>query len=923
MAKSIINYDKDLPAINNRCAWLAPTSHLVKDNTAASGWREEQGRRASELLLVPKIRQAVDKWRNEGYPGASATAERLLTYWFEEEHNTNGFNVPFRYHFCQREAIETLIWLVEITKQKDAVKLIKKYGTIYKKDLMSNNIEFEIWENNERKLRRYIPEKDKYGLQDLPPEDLRRFAIKLATGAGKTWVMAMTVVYSYFHKRQEKTSPLSDNFLLIAPNVIVYQRLEGDFSGNRIFNQLPLIPPEWKDKFLLKPIMRDNGNEPSTSGNLFLTNVQQLYQRETEWTAEDAVDALLGKPVKKDTNNTRPMLERVKSLNNIIAINDEAHHVHDDELAWNTALLNIHQALPQGVVAWLDFSATPKDQNGMYYPWTVTDYPLAQVVEDRIVKSPLIVTMEDDPQKPAEEPDRITKENVVEKYGYWIQSAVNRWQKHYEILEKTGVRPILFVMTEKSAFADAIGRHLWESRDFKEEEVLIIHTDTAGVITKRDLDKARQAAHDIDKQNSKIKAVVSVMMLREGWDVRNVSVVLGLRPFSAKAEILPEQVVGRGLRLMRDIGPDIQTLEVLGTPKLLNFLREQLEAEGVGVGTSSNSPPDPIMIAPIQEKKKHDIAIPITKPLLWRNWKNLSKLKVEELGAIYEQQELDKVFRNKLKMEFAPAKIHVHTTTITPPALEASELVADITKKIAGHIKLQGNFAKLFPIVEKYITFHCFGKKIDITKENIRLNLGKIKIREGIAKYLAKQISTLVVETGEIEFEQEKFLLSSTKPFQWRRNLPPPLKLEKTVFNFVATYNGFEREFAKFLDRASDVARFAALGTTEQGESGSQFRVDYLKTNGAMGYYYPDWVAVQKKGKGEINWIIETKGRVWENTEQKDAAMLNWCNRITVKTGKKWRYIRVNQINFDRVKDTATTLKEIEISESNAKPPII
>ena len=122
-------------------------------------------------------------------------------------------------------------------------------------------------------------------------------------------------------------------------------------------------------------------------------------------------------------------------------------------------------------------------------------------------------------------------------------------------------------------------------------EILIIHTDTAGEITKRDLEKVRQVARDIDQPRNRIKAIVSVMMLREGWDVHNVSVVLGLWPFTAKAEILPEQVIGRGLRLMTAIEPDrTQTLEVLGTRNLLDVLREQLEAEGVGVATTANDP---------------------------------------------------------------------------------------------------------------------------------------------------------------------------------------------------------------------------------------------------------------------------------------------------------------------------------------------
>jgi len=114
----------------------------------------------------------------------------------------------------------------------------------------------------------------------------------------------------------------------------------------------------------------------------------------------------------------------------------------------------------------------------------------------------------------------------------------------------------------------------------------------------------------------------------------------------------------------------------------------------------------------------------------------------------------------------------------------------------------------------------------------------------------------------------------------------------------VATYNDFEKSFAKFLENATDIVRFASLGMTEQ-ESGTSFRVDYLKPSGATGFYYPDWVAVQQTDNGDVNWIIETKGRVWEDTKAKDRAIDLWCRRVTEQTGKTWRYLRVNQTEFD------------------------
>jgi type III restriction enzyme len=909
MSGSLIAYDKDLPEIPGRRPWEPPTSFLIKDDAAPTGWSvDNSGRRPSRILLVPRIRAAVDEWRRTGYPGASEVTRRLFTYWFEEDHEVAGFSVPFRYYFCQREAVETLVWLVEIAGKRDSKQLIDAYATKFQKDLVSPNIEFQTTMEGQRQIRRYVPELEKAGVQDLPHEDLRRYAFKMATGSGKTWCAAMAVVWSRFHKLRVPGSEMSTNTLIVAPNVIVYQRLERDFANNQIFRDLPLIPPEWRGTPPLKVILRGEAAEPDPSGNLFLYNIQQLYEsREQTWTPQNAVEAMLGPKPSQDlaASGQRSMLERVKSLKDLIVINDEAHHVHEVELAWTKSLLAIDKALPSGLGLWLDFSATPKDQGGMYFPWTVCDYPLAQAVEDRIVKSPIIVTKEDDPKQPTEDPEGVTAETAAEKYGYWIRAAVTRWQDHWKVYSQLDRKPVLFVMAEKNSYADALGEYLWKTAEFgfREDEVLVIHTDSEGDITKKDLERAREVARDIDKPKNKIKAIVSVMMLREGWDVKNVTVVLGLRPFTAKAEILPEQVIGRGLRLMTEVSPDrTQTLEVLGTRNLLKVLRSQLEAEGVGVTTTKTDPPPPIVIQPLQERLAYDIAIPITKPRLVHDIRKLSELDVASLDAIYTQTDLAEQFRLTLRMEFGTTGTEVHQADIAggdrPPS---QALLASITNKVIDRAKLPNRFAELYPAVRSYVVTRCFGREVDVEDDNVRSHLARPDLQEGIAKYLARKIAVLTIDKRSIEFERADFRLSETKPFSWRRNLlPEPLVLAHTVFNYVATYNDFERSFAVFLNRAKDVLRFAALGTTEQGESGTQFRVDYLKPTGAVGFYHPDWVVVQETPEGLVHWIIETKGRVWEGTAAKDAAITDWCERVTESTGTTWKYVRVNQSDFER-----------------------
>jgi type III restriction enzyme len=326
MAKAVISYDKDLPEIPDRQAHIAPTSHLRKKEGAENEFEIVEERRPSKLLLVNRLRQVIGDWRAAGYPGASRVAERLFTYWFEEDHLVSG--KAFRYYFGQREAVETLIYLVEVGKIRDAKVLVDTFGEIFYPEgtqqlLPGSGITHQTTMDGKRQIRRYIPEVDGETTQDLPAEGLCRYAFKMATGSGKTVVMAMLMVWSYFHKRMIEGSDLSTNFLLLAPNVIVFQRLEKDFASNRIFHQLPLIPPEWEGQWNLKVILRDASTEPDASGNLFLTNIQQIYEsRGEEWTPANAVEMLLGrKPVKDLASHERPVLERIKGLRDLVVIN--------------------------------------------------------------------------------------------------------------------------------------------------------------------------------------------------------------------------------------------------------------------------------------------------------------------------------------------------------------------------------------------------------------------------------------------------------------------------------------------------------------------------------------------------------------------------------------------------------------------------
>lgn len=918
MTRPVITYDKDLPEIPNRSSYIAPNSYLRKKDSSTDEYEIVDGRRPSKLLLINRLRDKVGNWREDGYPGCSTVTERLFNYWFEEDHLIKDGNI-FRYYFAQREAVETLIYLVEVKGIYDAKELIDHFAEIFYPEgsqrRLGSDIKHQTGMDGKRQIRRYIPEVESEAVQDLPPEDLPRYAFKMATGSGKTVVMAMLVVWSYYHKKMIKGSSLSDNFLIIAPNVIVYQRLEKDFRDHKIFKELPLIPKEWLYQWNLKFVLRGDSAEPAPSGNLFLTNIQQIYEsREREWDPENAVQQLLGpKPIKDLGSQERSMLERLKSLPNLVVINDEAHHVHDDEhLQWNKTLLHVHENLSDGLALWLDFTATPKDQNGTYFPWIICDYPLAQAVEDRIVKVPLIVR-----KVSRGDPDKITRKNVIECYGEWLVAAMARWREHFKTFKPYKQRPVLFIMVESNVYADVIGE--WIAKKYKlkaKTEVLVIHTDKEGEITKKDLELARSAARDIDLPTSKIKVIVSVLMLREGWDVRNVTVVLGLRPFTSKARILPEQAVGRGLRLMTGIGPDrTQTLEVMGTRAFENFVR-LLETEGVGIKTVVEPPKPPVEIRPVLEKNAFDITIPRTNPAYTRNYRRLAELDYTKLEPIYDQENLEEQFRIRLRMEYADTGTTISQVDVMPGNLLERDIVGLITNQVMDIVKLTGVFSELYPFIRDYIVYRCFGRIIDLNDQNVKNHLSNAFIQQAIVKYLAGVVGTLTAETRAIALTKGVHQLSKVGPFTWRRNLPP-LECKKTIFNYVATYNDYEKNFARFLDDCDDIIKFASLGTTEQ-DSGTNFRVDYIKPSGAIGFYHPDFAAVQKIRDGEENWIIETKGRLWEDTLIKDAAITEWCRTISKRTGSLWKYIRVNQAEFERggftlFRDVVTHLKRAKL----------
>ena len=269
-------------------------------------------REKSKTYLVDKLREAVFPWREQGYPGVSNTTKRLLNFWFKEDHRVD--NNLFSFWYCQREAIETLIYVYEVMKLRKFIDLAREFG--------------------KGPIQAYDPSYDQYPL----------YAFKMATGSGKTFVMALSIVWSYFNWKFENKEDFTSKFLIISPNVIVYDRLKRDFSELKIFKQYPFIPPEWQEKFNLKVILKEDPIYTIPEEVLFLTNIQQLEERKSKKKeTEEFVDEILKLPTVSnisDIAQSNRIKEVLTNCPNIIILKDEAHHIYSFEKAWKKILYN-------------------------------------------------------------------------------------------------------------------------------------------------------------------------------------------------------------------------------------------------------------------------------------------------------------------------------------------------------------------------------------------------------------------------------------------------------------------------------------------------------------------------------------------------------------------------------------------------------
>ncbi len=837
--------------------------------------------------LVHQLRNKVNKWREGGYEGAAESSIALLNWWFKHEHllpKSDGTMAKFQYYFAQREAVETIVYLYDVVSVKDKYDLLRFDSS----GAVSAGMFDESW---------------------------LRFVVKMATGTGKTKVMSLVLAWCYFHKLYEPESALARNFLLIAPNIIVLDRIRTDFDGLRIFFEDPVLPDNgyegrnWRDDFQLTLHIQDDVNVTRKTGNIFLTNIHRVYAGgdvEPSAEDEDTMDYFLGqRPAGATTDSKVDLGDIVRDIDELVVLNDEAHHIHSDKLAWFKSIEDIHNKLKHKdtfLSLQVDVTATPKHNNGAIFVQTISDYPLVEAISQNVVKHPVLP----DSASRAKLSERQSSK-YTEKYADYLNLGYEEWRKAYGEHEKLGNKAILFVMTDDTKNCDDVYEYLESTYPELKGAVLVIHTKNNGEISeaaggkkKEELEVLRRQAHDIDGWDSPFKAIVSVLMLKEGWDVKNVTTIVGLRAYSSQSNILPEQTLGRGLRKMYPGDGVEEYVSVVGTDAFMDFV-ESIQSEGVelehkamGEGTR---PKTPIIVEVDNENTSKDIEsldieIPVLTPRIYREYKNLADLDIDSFSnkqVVYktfsEEEQREIVFRDITTNEIS------HTTILNSAGVaDYRSVVGYFSRTIMRDLKLVSGYDVLYGKVKSFMQTHLFDRQIELETPNTLRNLSEIGATKTLIDTFKKQINALTIQDkGDAEI-RDYIKLLKTRPFVAKEQgyLIP----KKSVFNKIIGDSRLELDFAAFLEECDDIVSYV------KNYLAVHFKIDYVNANGDISNYYPDFIV---KRSNKEHYIIETKGKEDLDVPLKMERLKQWCIDINkAQLSVKYDFVFVDEEGFNK-----------------------
>lgn len=822
-----------------------------------------------ELELANMIRPRVKEWRDNGYPNVSSITKKLLEHWnrFDREEFEQ---MGRRYFWCQIEAIETIIWL---TEAPDAMKV-------------------------------------GINIKDKSDSEWTRICSKLATGTGKTVIMAMIIAWQALNKiTSPKDTRFSKNILVVAPGITVKDRLkvlipseEGNF-----YDEFNIIPPTLKEYIYRAKVL-------VTNWHLFNPRQKDSLPKVMQKLMGDESDSAFAKRVLSEFPGDSP----------IIVINDEAHHCHrhaaeigkskedkdiekkenEEATIWIGGLDKINKA--RGIISAYDLSATPFIPKGRtsntgfeLFSWIISDFGLHDAIESGLVKTPTAPIRDSSYSSVQTKEDRSKffhiyyeegiKENLNQKCeenvdlpdlvrnafkilsADWL-STKNEWIK--------GVPPSMIVICNNTYTSKRIEYSIFNNnlgvQEIAERDRIIRIDSTVEDMKDESLRDKFNTVGKRGKPGENIHCVIGVNMLSEGWDANNVKQILGLRAFTS--QLLCEQVVGRGLRRMSyDIDEETGLLRpeyvtVFGIP--FSFL----PIEGKTKEKTTDEPPK-TLIQVQKNKDKFRILFPnilrIQKEVEYFvniDWKKVEKITLSptkepvwvQVAPVLERPDLSQLqkmesIKEQLGKDYRLKQSIFTITTSIKSGLDNTWNNIDDGSKFQQIFKIVSEF------IDKKIEIDADKKNYEVYK-NILISLYTSRIasviRHGIN--LSQDSKSYPIPDPVSKFKTTAVMT----PWFTSRNTYTSPEMKCHISHLVEDSKW--ENIGKYLDHEIDDIE----SWVKNDHLG--FTIPYIH-KGLLKPYFPDFILNYKDNK---HLMLEIKGKEREEDQSKWESAELWCDAL-------------------------------------------
>ena len=922
----------------------------------------------------------------------SETTGELLRWWFQEDfQDTRSFN----FHYGQCAAILNVIYAHEVLGMTTLKGL---YRDVAPEVLLSSAQAAEII--------------------NASKNDYPKYCLKMATGTGKTWVLQALMVWQVLNaNRTPDHSRYTKNFLVVAPGLIVYDRLRDAFEGKErdgkrdfatsdlaIFQDI-FIPPNYRDeifRFVQGAVCpKEEIGRKVTAGGLIAISNWHILSEEGEESLEDDINApgdrldpavvvqnLLpltpGTSKGNDLNVLNRRFERggilayLRDLPSLMTFNDEAHHIHEfkregevSEVEWQKSL-NTIAAPKKGQFFQVDFSATPYNEVGTgkksrksYFPHIVVDFDLKTAMRQGLVKSLVldrrseIGALSDAELEFKAYRDENGNPQLAEGQRIMLRAGLTKLRKleHDFGTIDPNRHPKMLVVCEDTTVTPLIEEFL-KLEGLSENEILRVDSNRKGEMKTEEWKVLRERLFDVDRHSTP-RVIISVLMLREGFDVNNICVIVPLR--ASSAGILLEQTIGRGLRLMwrgaeyDDIKREnralirqgktpasmIDILSIVEHPAYIHFY-EELIKEGLVTeiddeddqSTSANG--DLMAVGLRPDYQEYDFAIPFilrekeeeirTREISIEELEKFNTFSLDQLKEMIGKGEKFHSVDVQERTRFGDYRVNGGVMTATGYNDYLGRLVRRITealsqpltdsstkfKKLTDFPHIQINRAVLADGIDRYIRTCLFGQEIDpLADENWRVLLVD-PVTAHVMKVWARQLleaeETATISEAEVTHRH----LSEVEKLTMRES--SSLAVEKSIYtrlSYPPRNGGLERAFIEAADRDGSVDAFCKINEHKH----TFLRLRYIKEDGLPAFYYSDFLV---RCSSSI-YLVETKAKEQVNSpnvKRKKRAAVAWCDKINglepeQRGNAEWHYVLLGEDVFYEWRDKGASIHEM------------